>query len=133
MQRYVAAMLCLLLLGCGPQVAHVVMNADNNSGQSGIATVAAKGSGIHVELTIGPDPTDGTPQAAHIHSGRCGELGAVEYSLSSVGPTPSDATHFWSATDLQSISFKAVTNGAHCINVHSHSDNFLYVSCGNID
>jgi hypothetical protein len=133
MRRHSLAVLCLAWWGCGPQVANVVMNADNNSGQSGVATVTAKGGGISVQIVVGPDPTDSSVQLAHIHHGRCGELGTVAWPLAVVGPTAGDPAHFSSMTEVASASFKEVTNGAYCINVHNHSDPSLYVSCGNID
>lgn len=129
----------LALAACGPTSVRVVMNAENNSGQAGYATITERGTAAAVEIVIGKSD-DPRPQNAHVHPGRCGELGAIKAPLTPLQATGADPDHFRSttdpvkATDGTPMTFQDLTApGAYVLNVHDVRDASLYVSCGNID
>ena len=148
MIRIPALCTVLVLLACGPQQVTVVMNAQNNSGQSGTATLTELGGTTRVVILIHRSEF-AEPQPAHLHTGRCGELGPKQVTstrgktvgLQSVGPAdPStmkgvpntDGGFSGSSADVD-LTLKEITNGDWVINVHDALDFSLYVSCGNIN
>ena len=139
----------LLLLACGPKELLVVMNAQNNSGQSGVATLTDLGAKTRVVVVIhksdAPDP-----QPVHFHPGRCGEIGAkVDTSvlaaglpsmdspnrpdLKDVGPPPANDGGIVYTQATIEVPISKLNGGDFVINVHDSRDFALYVSCGNIN
>lgn len=131
MPRLVIVVLAAFSSACGPAAQRVVMNAENNSGQSGFALLTPlSGASTRVELDILPG-NDPRPVAAHVHQGRCGEIGAIEVGLKDLTPNPAAAGHFTSTTEV-ARALDALLKGTFAINVHDARDFSLYVSCGEI-
>lgn len=124
-----ALVLALTLILAGAVLAAetltVQMNAQNNSGQSGTATLEAMGNQTKVTIDIKPGPA-GVPQPAHIHEGTCANLNPKPaFPLKSVENGKSETVVDVPLAQLQSKQ--------HAINVHkSAAEAATYVSCGNI-
>ncbi len=102
----------------------VTLNAENNSGETGTATLTQETGGVQVVLAIKGAPA--TAQPAHIHTGTCAELKGVVYPLTSV-------TNGSSTTVVKGITIDQLLKSPMAINVHkSASDLATYVACGNI-
>jgi hypothetical protein len=102
----------------------VTMNAQNNSGETGTATLTQVTDGVQVVLAIKGAPS--TAQPAHIHTGTCADLKGVVYPLTSV-------TNGSSTTVVKGITIDQLLKSPMAINVHkSASDLATYVACGNI-
>jgi len=127
-----ALFLLLACAACGPRQLQVTMNSDNNSGQSGFATLLDRGSkGMTVTVeTSAPDFAD-MGQVAHIHEGSCGEVGAIKAPLLSLSAL-ADKTRFGSTTEVSDVTFEMIKKGSWLINVHDSRDRTVYVSCGEI-
>ena len=124
------------------------MNAQNNSGQNGTATLTDLGSKTRVAVVIRRSQF-GENQPVHLHTGRCGEIGpradrdAGERTLGLGDIRPADSTTMpgipatdggYGATSADvDFTFKELTNGSWVINAHDALDFALYVSCGNIN
>ncbi len=122
----------LVVLGCGPQSSRVVMNAENNSGQSGFAQLTAlsrTSTRIELDLAASNDPA---PQQAHVHEGRCGELGPIRVNLMPLTPASGRAGRLTS-TSTADLGLEELTAGTFVINVHDSRDFSLYVSCGALE
>lgn len=119
------------LAACGPRVERVVMNAENNSGQSGIAVLTAlSASRTRVEIDIGPS-NDSRPQAAHVHEGLCGQIGPIKAGLKDVAPNAAKGGRFTSTSDIE-VGLDALFKGEFAVNVHDARDFSLYTSCGQL-
>ena len=118
------------LPACGPRTLKVVMNAENNSGQGGMATLTEGKNKTHVELVIGKSD-DPRPQPVHIHTGHCGEIGPKTYDLTMLQATAADPLHFTSVSDVE-VTLDALLKTPYSINAHDVRDFALYVSCGNL-
>ena len=82
------------------------LEQQNNSGQSGRATLTARGGQTEVVLSVPPGRTQS--ELAHIHSGECGNdtLGDVVHSLMNIGPPGSSVpTVDVSLSDLRTGDF----------------------------
>lgn len=137
----------LLLSGCGPGTVYVAMAAQNNSGQSGMAELRNVGGGLQVVVEVKAIP--GVPsQLAHLHPGRCSEMGLPFRRVSGSGPcgagvegcvstaleaVVADGDTASSKTLLDGVKLQSFSGGGWCINVHHPEDSQLYTSCGNID
>ena len=144
-----SALLCAVAgLACAPAQVTVVMNAQNNSGQSGIATLTDLGGTTRVVVLIRRSEF-GESQPIHLHTGRCGEIGP-RTSMSPRGTTvglpelvpahpstmpgvPQTDGGFAATSADVDFSLKELTTGDWVINVHDKQDFSLYVSCGNIN
>jgi hypothetical protein len=80
------------------------------------------------------------PRPLHLYSGRCGELGAIEWPLNVLvspngedrGSGARDRTEYSFTANIP-VSIDAMLAGNFAINVHHSSDNMeLSLSCGNI-
>lgn len=124
-------LLALLGSACGPRTHRVVMDDENNSGQSGFAILTAVGgSQTRVELDIGAS-NDPSQQPAHVHDGQCGEIGKRVYGLSNLTPDPKRSERFISSSTID-VGLEALLKGPYAINVHDARDFALYVSCGQL-
>lgn len=103
------------------------MAAQNNSGESGTATLTAIENGkTRVELKLNGAPQD-IVQPSHIHTGSCANLGAIVYPLTS--PINGVAETILDVDLTTDILNKLPL----ALNVHkSVSEAGIYVSCGDI-
>ena len=131
MPRLVLLVVVALSAACGPATQRVVMNAENNSGQGGFAVLTPLAGGrTRVELDILPG-NDPRKVAAHVHDGRCGEIGAIKAGLTDLEPNAAANGHFTSTSEI-ALALDAMLKGTFAINVHDARDFSLYVSCGEI-
>lgn len=102
----------------------IQMIARNGTGQSGTATLTPVGNNqVRVVLNLTNSPAG--PQPAHIHTGSCPDVGAVEFPLTNVTNGRSETTVNTTMDHLMSE--------AHGINVHkSPAEVSFYTSCGDI-
>jgi hypothetical protein len=103
----------------------VELSEQQNSGQSGTATLTSVGQGrTKVVVTLSNPP--GVPQPAHIHPGSCDEIDPMPaYGLTNLRDGTSTTTVDASIEDLRS--------GRFAINVHkSDAEIQTYVACGGI-
>ena len=103
----------------------IALNELNDSGQSGWATLTARGAQTEVVLNISGGALE--TELVHIHSGQCGDtLGGVVHPLTSfvdgagVSLTTMDAM------------LSSLRNGDFAINSHKKGEPGVYTSCGNI-
>lgn len=102
----------------------VTLNAQNDSGESGTATLTAMGDQTRVVLNLTGAPAG--PQPAHIHEGTCVNLNpAPAYPLTNVENGQSET--------IVPASLASLMNGNFAINVHRSPEEVqVYVSCGDI-
>src|SRR4051812_32391043 len=79
-------LLFLLLAGCGSNSVTIEMTEQNNSGQSGTATLTETAKGLEVLVSIKRSTVEGS-QNSHIHLGRCDNVGAIVAAVSPLNPT----------------------------------------------
>jgi len=103
----------------------VSLNALNNSGESGTATLEDINGKAKVEIKLTGAPR-GVAQPAHIHVGSCPGVGAIKYPLASV-------TNGESVTNLDVPVSQIMKELPLAINVHkSAAESSIYYSCGEI-
>jgi hypothetical protein len=102
----------------------VELAAQNDSGESGTATLTPEGDQTRVVLELS-DPTDPS-QPAHIHPGTCANLDpAPAYPLPNVEDGSSEAT--------VDVTLDELTSGEFAVNIHKSNDEAsVYVACGDI-
>lgn len=112
-----------LAYAAAPQTLTVQMQALNNSGETGTATLTQLDNGVKVEVAIKGAPS--TAQPTHIHPGTCAKLNpAPEAPLSPL-------ENGKSVTVLSGKKLSDFTGGKFSINVHKSSNDLAtYVSCG---
>ena len=124
----VLATILSLSMACSRETTELTVRLleQDDSGQSGIATLKASGSKTEVVLRIDAGSPGRDPQPVHIHFGRCGPgLGGVEHSLTDIAAGRSST-----AVDA---SLNSLMDGNHAINVHrSYAEIAIYTSCGDI-
>lgn len=102
----------------------VTLTPQNNSGESGTATLTAMGDQtmVTLDLTGAPD----NPQPAHIHEGTCANLNPQpKYPLTNVEGGKSETT--------VPVSLASLLTGGFAINVHKSAQEVsTYFACGNI-
>lgn len=130
--RWFAVSLFVVLAFAGAATARaegpvtVTLNPQNDSGESGTATLTDLGNGkVRVEVSITGAPA-GVAQPMHIHQGTCANLTAKPtYPLTSV-------TDGKSSTDIDA-KLAELQNGNFAINGHkSAQEASVYVFCGDI-
>ena len=98
----------------------------NDSGESGTATIIEEAGGVRVVLRLTGSP-EGVAQPAHIHVNSCANIGGVQYPLAPVVDGFSDTTVGASLEDLR-------TDLPLSINVHKSAEEAsVYVACGDIE
>jgi plastocyanin len=114
------------IAGADPvDVLSIVLNEQNESGQTGWATLVAQGDRTNVILSL--PPGDPGSELVHIHSGQCGDtLGDVVHPLTSF----EDGSGF-SVTTVE-VELDSLRNGDFAINTHQAGDSSVFTSCGNI-
>jgi Cu/Zn superoxide dismutase len=101
----------------------IALTAQNDSGQSGTATLSADGDQTRVVIDLASSPAG--PQPAHIHTGTCATLGGIAYNLE----FPRDGK----STSTVATPLSAIQTGNFAINVHkSPQEENVYVACGDI-
>lgn len=103
----------------------VKLEAQNNSGQNGTATLTPEGNKTKVVILIPNAPTD-VAQPAHIHLGRCDKLDkAPKWNL--------EAVKGGRSVTMVPVSLDTILKEKTAINIHkSAAEAQVYVSCGNI-
>jgi hypothetical protein len=128
--RRVAALAAVVVAGaCGPRSERLSMRSENNSGQNGFAlltALSANSTRVEVDLSA---PLDRQPQPAHVHEGRCGEIGPIRAGLDVLEASPAKPDRFVSTSDVQ-LGLEQLFSSPFAINVHDARDLSLYVSCG---
>lgn len=147
LRRGTPLLLAVALASCGDALT-VVMNAQNNSGENGFATLTAKDSKhTHVYVQLRRPMTGEEAQESHVHPGTCGEIGPIAYRLNPLQPPSApdnqvdgvpedlkkndDGGYLVSVSDIEAGTDE-LTQGSWVINAHDESDFALYVSCGQI-
>ncbi len=102
------------------------LKQQNNSGQTGTATLTAKGNQTEIVLDLTPGIAGPTvEQPVHVHAGTCSQLGAVVYGLSNLVNGKS--------TTLVNATLDTLKNGNYAINAHkSGAESTIYTSCAEI-
>lgn len=109
-----------------PAEVTVILSQQNDSGESGTATMMEVDGKVKVMLNLTGVLPEGVEQPAHIHMGKCPDVGEVKYPLTSpvsgVSETMLDVTLDQLKSELPLA-----------INVHKSSEEAsVYVSCGDI-
>lgn len=103
----------------------VQLSSQNNSGESGTATLMDVGGKISVVLALSGAPSN-IVQPAHIHTGPCATIGAVRYPLTFPVNGQSETMLDVALDDL-------LKQLPLAINVHkSAAESSVYVACGDI-
>ncbi len=103
----------------------VNLTKQNNSTESGTATLSEVGGKVKVTLKL-TGVAAGVTQPAHIHVGKCPDVGAVKYPLTSLVDGMSETTLDVTLAQLKS----ELPLG---VNVHkSVAEAKVYVSCGDL-
>lgn len=105
-----------------PTQMHLV--AQNNSGETGTATLYDGAKGLIVKLRMSGSEVD---QPAHIHKGTCDKLDPKPtYPLKTVHDGVSETT-------IEGVTIAQLEKSPYAINVHKSTKELpVYVSCGNL-
>lgn len=122
----------LLLAGLTPiaalaldDVLTVKLVAQNDSGQSGTATLFPEGEKTRVVILLSGGPS-GVAQPAHIHLGRCDNLDTAP-------KWPLEAVKDGQSVTTLPVSLDTILKDRTAINVHKSAQELkVYVSCGDI-
>jgi Cu/Zn superoxide dismutase len=103
----------------------VKLEAQNNSGQNGTATLIPEGDKTKVVIEI-PNAPAGVAEPAHIHLGSCDNLDkAPKWTL--------EAVKGGRSVTVVPVSLDTILKEKTAINIHkSAAEAQIYVSCGNI-
>ena len=103
----------------------VILNEQNDSGESGTATLWEVDGQLIVSLNLTGAP-ESEPQPAHIHTGTCEDIGEINYPLTNVVDGVSDTSLDMSLAELLSRKPQA-------LNVHLSGEQAnVYVACGDL-
>lgn len=103
----------------------IILNQENQSGESGQATLEEVDGKVRVNLNLTGALSD-VPQPSHIHLGSCAQLGDVKYPLTSV-------LNGQASTTLDVSLPQLLDQLPLAINVHKSSNQAgIYVSCGDL-
>jgi len=104
----------------------VKLEAQNNSGQNGTATLAPEGNKTRVVIEIPNNAPTDVAEPAHIHLGRCDSLDkAPKWKL--------EAVKGGRSVTVVPVSLDTILKDKTAINIHkSAAEVQVYVSCGNI-
>lgn len=103
----------------------VTLDTQNQSGESGTATLTEENGKTTVKLTINGTPS-GIEQPAHIHAGSCAKLGDIVYPLTNVINGES--------TTILDVGLSTIKSSLPlAVNVHkSNPEIAKYVACGDL-
>jgi CHRD domain len=111
-----------------PKTITVDLAEENESGQSGTATLTPNDDGTF-EVAIELSPGGDAPQPAHIHEGTCPDVGDVAIALNDVV----DGTSTTQNVDFSLEDVLRTDSPGYAINVHkSAAESDVYVACGDI-
>jgi len=101
------------------------LEAQNNSGETGTATLTPEGKKTKVVIELSNTPA-GVAQPAHIHEGTCAKLDkAPKWKL--------EAVKNGKSTTMVPASLQTILKDKTAINVHKSPDEIqVYVACGDI-
>jgi hypothetical protein len=107
------------------KVVTIQLDAQNDSGESGTATLNSQGAQTKVVLAL-ENPASESPQPAHIHKGTCEDLDpAPAYPLANVTAGASET--------MVDVPLEELEGGRFAINVHkSETEAEIYVACGTV-
>jgi Cu/Zn superoxide dismutase len=110
--------------------ATVSLSAQNDSKETGTATLTETKKGLVVTVTT--DTAPDSPQPDHIHKGTCAKLDPVPaYPLKPI--EKSGDSKGMSTTTLTGVTLADLEKGEYAINVHKSADDLKdYVACGDI-
>ena len=104
---------------------NVLLSVQNDSGETGVASLVEKDGKLLVVLNVMGTPED-VPQPAHIHSGSCPTPGEVIHPLSNVLNGKSETT-------LDTTMAELLKKMPLVVNIHkSVKEAKSYVACGNL-
>jgi len=106
-------------------VINVTINPQNDSKQSGTATITDVPGGIEVKVALTGAP-DGASEQMHIHQGTCAKLNPAPYKALA------NVINGASTTKVSGISTADLLKGTYAINVHDQQNLAHYVACGDI-
>lgn len=108
-----------------PRSETIVLHARQGSGEHGTATLTQRGPDLLVVIAVAGFPANGTPQAAHLHTGTCEHLGTKRpYELNPV-------VNGRSTTTLRNVDLGALGRAGDSISIHKLLANVsLHVACG---
>lgn len=116
--------IALAQMASAPGKVTIALNGQNDSGESGAATLAQEGNDVLVWVRVNGGSA---LQPDHIHQGTCATLNPVpKYPLSPV----KDGVSF---TRVKNLHLSDLLSSPFAINVHkSPQEAKIYVACGNI-
>jgi len=101
------------------------LNQENDSGQSGRATLTSRNGQTEVVLNLTPGALES--ELVHIHSGQCGDsLGGVVHSLTSF------ADGAGVSVTIVNAPLSSFLTGDFAVNTHKKGESSVYTACGNI-
>ena len=102
----------------------ISLGEQDDSGQTGRATLTARGGSTEVVLHLGAGAVES--ELVHIHTGTCGRdtLGGVEHALTNIAGGASVST--------VNVSLASVRTGGFAVNSHKKGEAGVYTTCGNI-
>ena len=104
----------------------IALDEQNDSGQSGWATLSDRGADTEVVLSLSTGTME--TKSVHIHTGQCGDaLGGVSKGLTSF----IDGSGA-SITLVEGVSLDSLLTGDFAINSHNAQTGSIYTSCGHI-
>jgi hypothetical protein len=120
-----ASVLVAPAFAAGDKPLTIKIDAQNNSGQSGTATLTPEGDSTKVVVETMNAPA-GVPQPAHIHLGTCANLDkAPKWKL--------EALKDGKSTTVVPASLATIMKEKSAINVHKSAGEIaVYVACGDI-
>lgn len=128
---FLTALVLALALFAGSALAQetvtVTLAEQNNSGQTGTATLTAMGdqTEVVIDANVGPAGA-GVAQPNHIHTGTCGaDLGGVAHPLTNLADG--------AGTTVVDVKLADLQTGDFAVNLHKSADEVsVYTACGNI-
>lgn len=108
-----------------PRQIEIVMEAQNDSGQDGTATLTEVDGQTEVVVDLENAP-EGVDQPIHIHAGSCPDVEGVDHDI---GPLMNGHTE-----TTVDVSLDELLDGEFAINAHKSVEEIaVYVSCGDIE
>ena len=98
----------------------IILDELDGSGQSGFATLTARGDQTEVVLS----GTVGISELNHIHTGTCSNLGGVVHALTNMADGASVTT--------VDATLASLMTGSFAVNLHKDGEPGTYTSCGNV-
>lgn len=112
-------------LGVASQTYTVSLHPQHASHEHGTATLTQEGADLIVSIAVRDMPGSGAPEFAHIHHGRCGDLGsATSYDLQPIRDGRSK-------TKLKNVSLATFAAAPYSIAIHQTLAHVSHhIACG---